>query len=193
MKKALPILTVMMIMFVFLAAASAGQNCATDKKGAENCPRMHHPWTAGDEGADTMQGVCGIKYHRLMQLDLSDAQKTEVANLLAAHRDNSRALADQLQTDKTTFFELVHGDVAPTEAALRQAFKDMSLIKEDMMVNKFNIMSALKNILTEDQFTELTAWHAGKPEKGTRPRKMKKAMETHRDIMDTWIDDHADN
>ncbi|MEZ4550600.1 MAG: hypothetical protein R2874_09030 [Desulfobacterales bacterium] len=50
-----------------------------------------------------MQGVCGIKYHRLMQLDLSDAQKTEVANLLAAHRDNSRALADQLQTAKTAF------------------------------------------------------------------------------------------
>ncbi len=200
MKKNLSITLIMLLTFILIGVASAETPLASDddspKYSNEHCQGMHHKGSAmmGGPGQPNghMKGIGGITLKMLMRMDLSDSQKKEVANILAAYRDDSRKMTDQLMEAKKTFFDTISSKKASNESAVRQSFKQMSAIMENLVVQKTKIMAELEPVLSEDQLKDLMAHHRQKSDKMGKKKKMKKKLDVNRDMMDTWINTYAD-
>ncbi len=146
---------------------------------------------AGKNGHDRERGF--MKHHRgfgmglraLLSLDLSDAQKTEVANILKKYRDDMRNAADKLAEAKKNMGDLIYADEF-NEAEIRKAFQAMSPIKEEFVVLKAKIVSEIKPVLTPEQVETL------KERKAKGKEKRKERMEKKRSKLDSWIESHSE-
>jgi Spy/CpxP family protein refolding chaperone len=192
MKKNLSISLMIFLTFILIGVASAETPSAMDDDSPEyssgHCQGMRHkgPGILGDP--ENMNGIGGITLKKLMRMDLSDDQKKEAANILAAHRDDSRKMADQLMEAQKAFSDTISSDKASDESTVRQAFRQMSALMENLVVQKTKIMVELKPILSQDQLKDLMTHHQQKSDKMGNNKK----MDAHRDMMDTWINTYAD-
>ncbi len=206
MKKHLTLIMLLTVVVAFAATAFAQKRPMKDTQGKCQYDQAESGLSddAGYQGDIKkgmkcgMGGMGGISLSQLSQLELSDAQKTAVANILAERRDNARALADQLQDAKKAFYSTLDSDPLPDEAALRAAHQGLAGAREAQIMDKLELMSALKTILTEDQFAALKAANGRHPHKNMKgmkhgdKMKMKKATGQHREMMDLWIDKYSD-
>ena len=134
-----------------------------------------------------------MKHHRgmgyglraLLSLDLSDAQKTEVANILKKYRDDMRTSADKLAEAKKNMGEMIHADEF-NEAEIRKAFQAISPIKEELVVLRAKIISEIKPVLTPEQIETL------KERKAERAEKWKGRKGNKRSKLDSWIESHSE-
>ncbi len=192
-RKIISVSIILMLTFAAVASGSAEKPYCTDQ-GMEGHDRgMRHECRGFMEGTEHMKGICGITLEKLILMDLSDAQKKDVANILAATRDANRQLTDQLIDAKKTFFETIHSPKAFDESAIRQSFRQKNTIAENLVVQKAKIMSELKPVLSEDQFKALMGDHSNKSDDKGPMRYMKKQRDVHRAMMDTWINTYADS
>jgi len=201
MKKTISIYLMMMLTFILIGTTAAETPLAMDdevpKYSNEHCQSMCHKGPAMMGGPDHpnghIKGIAGITLKKLIRMDLSDVQKKEVANILAAYRDDSRKMDDQLMAAKKAFSDTVSPKKTSDESAIRQSFKQMSAIMENLVVQKTKIMAELKPILNKDQLKDLMAHHRQKSDKKSKMKQMKKRRNVNRAMMDTWINTYADS
>jgi Spy/CpxP family protein refolding chaperone len=197
-KQYVPISIILALTLIVISTAAAEMPFGTDDQTSEysngQCPGMHHKGTGMMDGPGLAKGIGGITLKKIMRLDLSDAQKKEVANILLTYRDDSRKLSEQLVKAKKAFFETVSSKKAGDESVVRRAFQQMSATMEDLVVQKTKIMSDLKPVLNNDQFKELNEHHQKKSDKkkSNKKEKFKKQHDVQQAMMDTWIKTYAD-
>lgn len=172
------------------AAAKAPHGMHDDAGGY--CQGMDRKEDAFPAGPGLGKGIGGITLKKLMRMDLSDAQKKKVANILAANRDDSRKMADQLAQEQQAFIEMMQSEKPHDEAAIRQSFKQMSATMENLVVQKIKIMEELKPVLEKDQLKKLTAHGMKQSDKKDKIKQMTKHRDEKRAMLDTWISTYAD-
>ncbi len=196
MKQIKYISIIMLMVFSLISTAAAEKSCKTGEymsghsQGA--CHKGHGMMDGPGLMNRPMKGIGGITLKQLIHMDLSDTQKKEVANILLTYRDDNRNMTDQLMKAKKAFFETISAKNGGDESAVRQSFKQMSAIMEDLVVQKTKIMADLKPTLSKEQLKEIAAHQPGKSDKKDKFKKMKEHRDVHQDMMDTWINTYAD-
>jgi len=194
-KKIMAVSIVLMLTWVVVGLAGAQKSCPMNKEAGSSCPGMKRMGQDGMDGPMDCPGFCrgmgGIRLKQIMTMGLTDDQKTKVANVLAAHREESRQLEDSLADARRSFLDTLHSDKAGDEAAVRQAFRQMSGIMENQVVLKTKIIADLKPVLTQEQLMELTD-HPSEKACGQKAADPMKKGDAHREMMDTFIRAYAD-
>jgi Spy/CpxP family protein refolding chaperone len=195
MKQIKYISIIMLMVISLISTAAAEKSCETGEYMSGHSQGARHKGHGMMDGPGLMnrpmKGIGGITLKQLMHMDLSDTQKKGVANILLTYRDDNRNMTDQLMKAKKAFFETVSAKNGSDESAVRQSFKQMSAIMEDLVVQKTKIMADLKPILSKEQLKEIAAHKSGKSDKKDKSKKMKKHHDVHQDMMDTWINTYV--
>ena len=82
-------------------------------------------------------GFGGLKM--LLQLDLTDAQKTQIRDMLPAYRAEKETRRDALRDKREKMRDLIEAERFDEEA-VRQAFREMAPLMEDMAVSRVHVM-----------------------------------------------------
>ena len=129
-------------------------------------------------------GFGGLKM--LMQLDLSDAQKARIRDMLPAYRTAKDARQDSLRAMRQQMRSLVEAERFD-EDAVRRAFREMAPLMEDMAVLKAQFMHDLKAMLTAEQIARVKAKHARRENRRDEDRRVRDSM------LDTWLSTPAES
>lgn len=146
-------------------------------------------------GATTAEaGLFGQRYEKcnnesrffgmriIKQLDLSDEQKTKVANIIIKYRDQQKNYAGKMKEARENLMKVMNADLF-NEADLRQTHQDASAVREDMLVLKRKVFSEIKTVLEPEQLEELKERRANRREK-MRERCDNKDKKSR---MDKWL------
>ncbi len=134
---------------------------------------------AGDFGPMHHKGgLPGLR--ALMELDLTDAQKTGVSDIIVKYRAEETGIRTQLKNARENLMNVVHADVF-NEQDVRQAFQQMSPLIEDMTVLGAKFMDELKNVLNPEQLEEM------KKCRKEFSGKMGKGMKFRQQMIDTYL------
>ncbi len=120
----------------------------------------------------------------LMELDLTDAQKAEIAAILEASKTEMDSAKQKRDEVKEILAPVMTADTFDEEN-LRSAFAKASPIVEDVMVIKAKIGSQIKSVLTAEQKQILDEKRQEGMEK---MEKFKKFQET---MLETWLNQKA--
>ncbi len=120
----------------------------------------------------------------IIRLDLTDAQKREVALVLRGHKDAARAAFERVRDAVRAFDTVVTSDTAD-EAAVRQAFRVLAAAGEEAVVVKGRIMAEIGRKLTPEQRRML---HDGRD---VVAETVRVRVETARSLLEEWINTHA--
>ncbi len=129
-------------------------------------------------------GFGGLKM--LMQLDLTDAQKTQIRDMLPAYRAEKEARQDSLRDKREKMRDLIEAERFDEEA-VRQAFREMAPLMEDMAVSRVQFMHDLKAVLTAEQVERIRKKHMDREEHRGERRRTRDAM------LDTWLGTPAES
>jgi Spy/CpxP family protein refolding chaperone len=88
------------------------------------------------------------------RLNLTDSQKEQVKNILNAHREETRALADRARAAHQAVEEAVAAETF-NEGTVRARAADAAAVDADMAVARANVYAQVLQILTADQKTQL--------------------------------------
>lgn len=128
-------------------------------------------------------GFMGLRM--LMSLDLTDAQKTSVANVIAKYREEMQANKEKLMEAREKLADATLAEEF-SETAVREAAQELAPLKEDMAVLRARVASEIRPILTPEQIALLE-------EKRAEMRgRMKERIEAGCSRLDTWIESHTD-
>ncbi|MGD9250985.1 MAG: Spy/CpxP family protein refolding chaperone [Desulfobacterales bacterium] len=131
-------------------------------------------WGHGGHGG----GFGGLKM--LMHLDLSDDQKTRIRDMLPAYRAEKGARQDALQAMRAKMRDLMEAERFD-ENEVRQAFREMAPLMEDMAVLRAQFMHDLKSILTPEQIDRVKEKHMNRESRRGEHRRIRESM------LDTWL------
>jgi Spy/CpxP family protein refolding chaperone len=117
-------------------------------------------------------------------LDLSETQKTQVADIRSSYQNDMDAAHDSMDGIRQKIHDAMKKEPFDENAEneLRLALKDASLIKEDLLVLRAKMMNEIKGILTAEQqevFSEM---------REERMERMKLRGERKRAMMNCWSD-----
>jgi Spy/CpxP family protein refolding chaperone len=90
----------------------------------------------------------------LMELDLSQAQKQTIYDILQKYQDEQQAIRVNLRAHKREFFDMT-SDGNFDEDKARQAFQESVPAIEEAFVLRTRIKSEINAVLTEEQLEEL--------------------------------------
>ena len=124
-----------------LAIAAFGGATAASSKG---------PHRGGPEGGRHERGI----HHAMSELDLSEDQKQQLADLREAQRASMGDQHEQMRAARKALDEAIHADNVD-ESAIRAAAKDLAEIEADMAVARARSFQNLKRILTSEQVAKL--------------------------------------
>jgi len=130
-------------------------------------------------------GIKGRILNALMQLNVTDEQKKDIALVLKSHRDDIRGSIDSLIEARKAVNEQIAAE-SVDENAIRAAYKKVAAIEEDMAVKHAVIRSEVWKILTPEQCTSLDTMRSGISE-GIMSR-----IDTARGILNKWIDKNSE-
>ncbi|MDM8526243.1 Spy/CpxP family protein refolding chaperone [Desulfococcaceae bacterium HSG8] len=130
-------------------------------------------------------GGMGKGFRALMGLDLSDAQKTQVANIITKYRDNIRTSVNNLLDAKKHLNDVMLAEEF-NEAAVREAFQQIAAAGEELAVLKAKIAVEVRPVLTPDQIAQFREQRAEMTEA------VKEHMESKRSKFDAWLESHAE-
>jgi periplasmic protein CpxP/Spy len=103
-------------------------------------------------------GFAGLK--TFLKLDLTDAQKSQLINIIDKYQTERRAAAHNFFKARRDFFRAMHGKRFD-EANLRKAFEQVSSIEENAFVLRAKMISEMKGVLTPEQISLLEKQHRG--------------------------------
>jgi periplasmic protein CpxP/Spy len=118
----------------------------------------------GHHGFDRGPGT-GM-FHVFEELELTDAQKEQIHELLEAQHENGEAARDAARTARATLHEAIHADVLD-EAAIRAAAADVAALEADQAVARATVFQSIRQVLTAEQLAklaEIKAKHAERRE-----------------------------
>jgi Spy/CpxP family protein refolding chaperone len=115
-------------------------------------PRLaeHAGCGMGGFGGGGFGGGFGRLHHLLADLDLTDAQKSAIKEVLAAEQPNIEPLIDRKIETHKALFQAVHA-AALDESAVRAAAKRAAAADVDLAVEKAVLFSKLRGLLTTEQ------------------------------------------
>jgi len=102
----------------------------------------------GAHGRSAGQGWMNLK--SLLELDLSDAQKTEIQKLISQREEEMAALKQQSFQAGKDFRKALRSEPL-NESGLRLAYKALSSVREEHLVQGARLRAELKQILTPEQ------------------------------------------
>ncbi len=123
-------------------------------------------------------GFGGLKM--LMQLDLTDAQKSQIREVLPAFR----AEKDRRQADRKAMRERIRTLMEAErfdENEVRLAFREMAPLMEDMAVSRLRFMHEVKAVLTPTQIAAVKERFMERENRHGEHRRIRESM------MDTWL------
>ena len=101
-----------------------------------------------------------------MDLNLSDAQMDQVQAIITKHRDQCENTGDELhKTMRETMFNAIFAEEF-NEEKIREAFRESSKAREDMVVQKAKMIAEIKTILDPEQVELLKERKTQMMEKG---------------------------
>jgi Spy/CpxP family protein refolding chaperone len=103
----------------------------------------------------------------IMRLDLSDAQRDQLKGMLDAHREETKAVADRVRSSREALQAAVTAD-SFDEGTIRARSADLASVEADMAVAQARLRTAVLQILTPEQRTQLTAFQAQMKERQER-------------------------
>jgi Spy/CpxP family protein refolding chaperone len=115
-----------------------------------------------------------------MQLDLTDAQKARVRDMLPAYRAEKDARQEALQAKQQRMRALMEAEPFD-ENEVRQAFREIAPLMEDMAVLRGQFMHDIKSILTPEQIAAIKDKHLNRDNRRGEHRRMQRSM------LDTWL------
>lgn len=92
-------------------------------------------------------------------LGLSDAQKDQIRNIAASHKDDWKVLADRGRTAHEALNDAVTAD-AVDETLIRSLSADAAVVDADIAVARARARAEVLPILTPDQKTQVKAMQA---------------------------------
>ena len=124
-------------------------------------------------GGDFSKCLSGFGMHRgmmgmnmFMDLNLSDVQKNQVQAIITKYRDQRENAADELhKTMRETMLNAIFTENFD-EGKVRVAFRESSLAREDMVVQKAKMIAEIKTILDPEQLELLKERKTQMMEKG---------------------------
>ncbi|MDQ7830731.1 MAG: periplasmic heavy metal sensor [Desulfovibrionaceae bacterium] len=120
----------------------------------------------------------------LVRLDLTEAQKRDVAAVLKSHKGEARAAFDRVRA-AAEHFRKATASPAADEAAVRLAFRDLAAAGEEAVVVKSRIMAEVRGKLTPEQQKLLLE------SRDLIAEKVRERVETARAIFEEWIEAHT--
>ena len=120
----------------------------------------------------------------LMDLDLTDAQKAEIAAIVETSQTDREMVREKHQQIKSIMTPVLTADVF-NEENIRAACAAVSPLMEDIMVVKAKIANQIKSVLTEAQRQIMKE----KREEGMK--KMEKFAEIQKTMLKAWLDQAA--
>ena len=144
---------------------------------------MPTPSVARDVGAEHGKGEFR-PLHNLKKLQLTEAQKHDVAVILKENRDQFKGLRSQMAEARKNLFAAIN---APeyNEVAVRQAAHEIARCQEELIVMRAQIRHQVRAVLTPEQLAKLDAMR----------ERFRERIREHRhdrfERMDKWIDAHS--
>jgi Spy/CpxP family protein refolding chaperone len=99
------------------------------------------------------QGMMGPGFHglkTLIQLDLSDSQKSEIMSILEKYDNETANLKESLRETRKNLARVLDTDQAD-ENQIRSALRQAAPIKEELIVMRVKMLAELKKVLTPEQ------------------------------------------
>ncbi len=90
----------------------------------------------------------------LDKLNLSDSQEAQVQDIVKQFRGDMKSQKRGLRDARRNLRELMFAE-KNTETAIRQAFRETSSLKEELMVSRIRMMAEIKKVLTPEQLQSL--------------------------------------
>lgn len=84
------------------------------------------------------------------RLDLTDDQKQAVHNTMSEHREQTRALHDEMIARRRALGQTIHADLV-NESAVRQAAAEVAAVDADLAVMRAQMFQAINKVLTQEQ------------------------------------------
>ncbi|HEX4952051.1 MAG TPA: Spy/CpxP family protein refolding chaperone [Thermoanaerobaculia bacterium] len=141
----------------FLALAQAGPG-GGHAGGGHGCPH----------GGCPMAGPCGGPHHMLRDLDLTEAQRTEIHALFEAQHEAHETQRTAVEAAKKALHDLVLSDSYTEEAARAQA-QALANAMAEAISGHVGALHAIYELLTPEQRQELAANVAACPGMGGAP------------------------
>lgn len=98
-------------------------------------------------------GVMGPGLHGLktmIQLDLSDPQKSQIMSIIEKYDNQRESLKESLREAKRNLARVLQTE-QPDEAEIRNALRRAAPIKEELFVMRVKMMAELQTVLTPEQ------------------------------------------
>ncbi len=129
-------------------------------------------------------GFGGLKM--LMQLDLSDDQKARIRGMLPAYRAEKDRRQGDLESLRERMRDLMEAERFE-EDTVRQTFREMAPLMEDLAVLKVRFMHDVKTVLTPEQIAQVKERHMDREDRRGEHRRIRESM------LDTWLSAPAGN
>jgi Spy/CpxP family protein refolding chaperone len=100
------------------------------------------------------QGMMGPGFHGLktmIQLDLSDSQKSEIMSILEKYDNKTATLKESLRETRKNLARVLNTEQAD-ENQIRSALRQAAPIKEELFLMRVRMLAQLKKVLTPEQF-----------------------------------------
>lgn len=105
-------------------------------------------WQNGSWRPGKALGLMGMK--AFLELDLTPSQQEEMSDFLSRHEKEREALRSGALQARRKIASVMKTETFD-ETAFRQAFREASLIREDLMVLRAKMMQELRGVLTSEQ------------------------------------------
>jgi periplasmic protein CpxP/Spy len=120
----------------------------------------------------------------LLGLNLSDAQKHDIAVIMKTNRDEFKAVMGQMRDARRDVFDRINAEPL-NEDAIRQAVRQLATVGEQAAVLRGRVFSEIKGVLTPEQRTALA-------EKRTRfEAKFEGGKHRGDSLLDDWINKYS--
>ena len=99
------------------------------------------------------RGIMGPGFHGLktmMQLDLSDSQKSEIMSILEKYDNETATLKESLRETRKNLARVLNTEQVD-ENQVRSALRQAAPIKEELFVMRVKMVAQLKKVLTPEQ------------------------------------------
>ena len=136
-----------------------------------------HAFGRGGHGG---HGGGGGRLEMLMQLDLTDAQKARIREMLPAYRAEKEGLRDALHAKRQHMQTLMEADRLDEEA-LRETFREMAPLMEEMAVLRGRFRHDIKAVLTPEQVAAVQDRRLNREKRRGEHHRMRESM------LDTWL------
>jgi Spy/CpxP family protein refolding chaperone len=110
------------------------------------------PAVWGEDGSRVGRGDMLLRL--LYKVGLTDAQKFQVKDILAAHRPTLQALRSQLQTIREEVADRLLGPGAVQEADLQPLAQEANHLRDQLVQEWFKVILEVRGILTPDQLAQ---------------------------------------